>query len=57
MNNLVTDLLLHVFQGNDLVRKQKWKEAIQCYSRAIKCFPYDAIFYANRALCYLKTQE
>ncbi|PNF40621.1 hypothetical protein B7P43_G05929 [Cryptotermes secundus] len=43
--------------GNDLVKNQKWKEAIQCYSRAIKCFPYDAIFYANRALCYLKTQD
>lgn len=43
--------------GNNFVKKQKWKEAIQCYSRAIKCFPYDAIFYANRALCYLKTDD
>ncbi|XP_069681469.1 RNA polymerase II-associated protein 3-like isoform X1 [Periplaneta americana] len=43
--------------GNDFVKKQKWKEAIQCYSRAIKCYAYDAIFYANRALCYLKTGD
>ncbi|XP_021937972.1 RNA polymerase II-associated protein 3-like isoform X2 [Zootermopsis nevadensis] len=43
--------------GNDLVKSKKWKEAIRCYSRAINCFPYDAIFYANRALCYLKTED
>lgn len=44
-------------RGNDFVKKQKWKEAIQCYSRAIKCYPHDAIFYANRGLCYLKIQD
>lgn len=41
-------------QGNDFVKQKKWDKAIASYSEAIKIFPYDAIFYANRALCYLK---
>lgn len=41
-------------QGNDFVKQKKWDKAIASYSEAIKLFPYDAIFYANRALCYLK---
>ncbi|PSN44321.1 RNA polymerase II-associated protein 3 [Blattella germanica] len=44
-------------RGNVFVKSGKWKEAIQCYSRAISCYRHDAIFYANRALCYLKIQE
>ncbi|XP_018401543.1 PREDICTED: RNA polymerase II-associated protein 3 isoform X2 [Cyphomyrmex costatus] len=41
-------------QGNDFVKQKKWDKAVASYSEAIKLFPYDAIFYANRALCYLK---
>ncbi|KAL0131847.1 hypothetical protein PUN28_003004 [Cardiocondyla obscurior] len=41
-------------QGNDFVKEKKWDKAIASYSKAIQIFPYDAIFYANRALCYLK---
>jgi len=41
-------------QGNDFVKQKKWDKAIASYSEAIKIFPYDAIFYANRALCHLK---
>ncbi|XP_043258102.1 RNA polymerase II-associated protein 3 isoform X1 [Colletes gigas] len=41
-------------QGNIFVQQQKWAEAIKSYNQAIKAFPYDAIFYANRALCQLK---
>ncbi|XP_012538011.2 RNA polymerase II-associated protein 3 [Monomorium pharaonis] len=41
-------------QGNDFVKQKKWDKAIASYSEAIKIFPYDPIFYANRALCYLK---
>ncbi|XP_076637274.1 RNA polymerase II-associated protein spaghetti [Colletes latitarsis] len=41
-------------QGNIFVQQQKWTEAIKSYNQAIKAFPYDAIFYANRALCQLK---
>ncbi|XP_015185919.1 PREDICTED: RNA polymerase II-associated protein 3-like isoform X2 [Polistes dominula] len=44
----------HKQKGNILVQQQKWDSAIACYSEAIKVFPYDAVFYANRALCHLK---
>ncbi|KAL5232736.1 hypothetical protein ACI65C_000146 [Semiaphis heraclei] len=43
--------------GNALVQKQKWAEAILRYTRAIEYYDKDPIFYANRALCYLKTNE
>ena len=44
----------HKSEGNILVQQQKWSEAVGCYTKAIKLFPYDAVFYANRALCQLK---
>ncbi|CAL7948476.1 unnamed protein product [Xylocopa violacea] len=44
----------HKNEGNILVQQQKWSKAVGCYNEAIKLFPYDAIFYANRALCQLK---
>ncbi|CAK9807855.1 RNA polymerase II-associated protein 3 [Anthophora plagiata] len=44
----------HKNEGNIFVKQQKWSKAVGCYSEAIKIFPYDAIFYANRALCQLK---
>nr|CAD7264150.1 unnamed protein product [Timema shepardi] len=44
-------------QGNQFVKAQRWSEAIACYSRAIRCYANDPIFYANRALCFLKTQD
>lgn len=39
------------------VQQKKWDNAIGCYSEAIKIFPYDAVFYANRALCHLKKDK
>lgn len=44
-------------EGNIFVQQQKWVDAIKCYTRAIKAFPYDAVFYANRALCQLKIDK
>lgn len=49
--------LEHKDQGNIFVQQKKWDKAIALYSKAIKIFPYDAIFYANRALCYLKQDK
>ncbi|KAK7864304.1 hypothetical protein R5R35_009559 [Gryllus longicercus] len=43
--------------GNQHVKEKRWKDAIDCYSKAILYNPHDAIFYANRALCYLKTKR
>ncbi|XP_014212467.1 RNA polymerase II-associated protein 3 [Copidosoma floridanum] len=41
-------------EGNALVQKKEYAKAVGKYSQAIKIFPHDAIFYANRALCQLK---
>ncbi|XP_033228553.1 RNA polymerase II-associated protein 3-like isoform X2 [Belonocnema kinseyi] len=44
-------------QGNIFVQKRLYDKAIKSYTEAIKIFPYDEVFYANRALCYLKIQN
>lgn len=44
-------------KGNKFVKAQKWNEAIDCYTKAIECYSYDPIFFANRALCYLKLSK
>ncbi|KAF5283855.1 hypothetical protein FQA39_LY04675 [Lamprigera yunnana] len=44
-------------KGNNFVKNQKWDQAIICYTKAIECYAYDPIFYANRALCYLKLKK
>lgn len=36
------------------MKQEKWNEAISCYNRAIDLVKDDAIYYANRGLCYLK---
>ncbi|XP_037295135.1 RNA polymerase II-associated protein 3-like isoform X1 [Manduca sexta] len=41
-------------RGNTFVKLAKWDEAIACYNRAIELVKDDAIYYANRGLCYLK---
>ncbi|XP_044263335.1 RNA polymerase II-associated protein 3 [Tribolium madens] len=44
-------------KGNKFVKQKKWNEAIECYTQAIDLYSYDPIFYANRALCYLKIEN
>jgi tetratricopeptide (TPR) repeat protein len=34
-----------------------WDDAIDCYTKAIDVYSYDPIFYANRALCFLKKEN
>lgn len=41
-------------RGNAFVKLSKWDDAISCYNRAIELVNDDAIYYANRGLCYLK---
>ncbi|XP_059478003.1 RNA polymerase II-associated protein 3 [Neocloeon triangulifer] len=43
--------------GNTNVKNKKWKEAIGCYTRAIAYDATNPIFFANRALCYLKIEK
>ncbi|XP_015126562.1 RNA polymerase II-associated protein 3 [Diachasma alloeum] len=48
------EAIKHKVMGNTYVNQQKWDKAMACYGEAIKVFPYDAVFWANRALCHLK---
>lgn len=36
-------------QGNDLMKQEKYQEALECYSQAISIDENNAIYYANRA--------
>ena len=47
----------HKERGNVFVQQRQWAKAVGCYNEAIKIFPYDAVFYANRALCHLKLDK
>ncbi|XP_063959850.1 sperm-associated antigen 1-like isoform X2 [Lytechinus pictus] len=41
-------------QGNDLVKKGAYSQAIGCYTRSIEVDSSQSVSYSNRALCYLK---
>ncbi|KAF7265232.1 STIP1 homology and U-box containing protein 1 [Rhynchophorus ferrugineus] len=41
-------------QGNRLYNLRKYEDAINCYSKAIIKNPDVALYFTNRALCYLK---
>uniref|UniRef100_A0A0K8S4H6 RNA polymerase II-associated protein 3 n=5 Tax=Lygus hesperus TaxID=30085 RepID=A0A0K8S4H6_LYGHE len=43
-------------QGDNHVHSGEWKEAIRCYSEALKHSEMAAL-YGNRSLCYMKTDE
>ncbi|KAM8961135.1 E3 ubiquitin-protein ligase CHIP [Pelodytes ibericus] len=44
-------------QGNRLFVARKYQEAVSSYSKAISRNPSVAVYYTNRALCYLKMQH
>jgi DnaJ family protein C protein 7 len=48
-------------QGNLKLKEQKYEEAIESYTEALKIDPFNkklnAIIYANRALAYMKVQK
>ncbi|XP_054611276.1 E3 ubiquitin-protein ligase TTC3 isoform X2 [Dunckerocampus dactyliophorus] len=44
-------------QGNDLFQKQKYEEAVDIYSKAIRCCPENYVVFANRALCYIRCKK
>lgn len=51
------EALVYKEKGNAYVKKKEWDKAIESYTKAIKCYSYDPVFYANRALCHLKKQK
>ncbi|XP_013104965.1 RNA polymerase II-associated protein 3 [Stomoxys calcitrans] len=44
-------------RGNNFVKLGKYMEAIEQYTAAIEHYPEDAIYYTNRALCFLKLER
>ena len=44
-------------KGNALVKEKKYKEALNCYSKAIEKDPNDPIFYSNRSAMHLNLKE
>lgn len=44
-------------QGNRLFLSRKYQEAVTCYSKAINRNTSVAVYYTNRALCYVKLQQ
>ena len=45
------------YKGNDLVKEKKYKEALDCYSKAIEIDPNNPIFYSNRSAMHSKLNE
>ncbi|XP_061395857.1 RNA polymerase II-associated protein 3-like, partial [Musca vetustissima] len=44
-------------RGNSFVKLGQYDMAIEEYNKAIELYPDDAIYYSNRALCYLKMER
>ena len=41
-------------EGNEFYKKQKYAEAIKCYTEAVKRQPDNHVNYSNRAACFIK---
>ena len=44
-------------KGNALVKEKKYKEALDCYTKAIEIEPNDKILYSNRSAMHLNLSE
>ena len=44
-------------KGNALVKEKKYKEALDCYTKAIEIDPNDPILYSNRSAMHLNLGE
>lgn len=44
-------------RGNNYVKLAEYDRAIEAYTEAVAVYPYDPIYYINRALCYIKQER
>ncbi|KAH8284985.1 hypothetical protein KR054_003499 [Drosophila jambulina] len=44
-------------RGNNYVKLAEYDRAIEAYTEAIKVYPYDPVYYINRALCYIRQER
>ena len=42
-------------EGNNLMKQERYEEALKNYTEAIKLDPKNAVFYCNRYVLYFKT--
>ena len=44
-------------QGNKLYTQKKWDEASQMYTQAIELDASNAVYWCNRAACYIRLKK
>ncbi|KAH8253418.1 hypothetical protein KR032_005471 [Drosophila birchii] len=44
-------------RGNNYVKLAEYDRAIEAYTEAIKVYPYDPVYYINRALCFIRQER
>ncbi|XP_017149009.1 RNA polymerase II-associated protein 3 [Drosophila miranda] len=44
-------------RGNNYVKQGEYDRAIEAYTEAVEVYPYDPVYYINRALCYIKQER
>jgi tetratricopeptide (TPR) repeat protein len=44
-------------EGNQAFSKEKYNEAVDCYSKALLIEPNNVILYSNRAAAYIKLKD
>jgi len=44
-------------RGNSYVKQADYERAIEAYTKAVEIYPYDPIYFINRALCHIKMER
>lgn len=44
-------------EGNEFLKQQKYKEAIEAYTKAIECDATNPVFFSNRAQAHIKSES
>ncbi|KAM8714338.1 hypothetical protein ACLKA7_014465 [Drosophila subpalustris] len=44
-------------RGNNYAKQADYERAIEAYTEAVEIYPYDPIYFTNRALCHIKLER